>query len=63
MTDQVLEDLVLVGSAQEIGDRLAALARRYRPRHLGLSFLTSSADHHLVEAQEVFAVVDRELRA
>jgi 5,10-methylenetetrahydromethanopterin reductase len=61
MTDELAGDLVLVGSPREVGRQLAALARQYRPRHIGLSFLTAAPDHHLDEARAAFAALDEEL--
>ena len=61
MTDEVLSDIVIVGTPREVGRRLAAIARRYGLRHLGLSFLTEQPDHHLAEAAEAFSVVRKEL--
>jgi 5,10-methylenetetrahydromethanopterin reductase len=61
MTNERLGDLVLVGRPAKVGRRLADLARRFGPRHLGLSFLTATRDHHLSEAAEAFSVVRKEL--
>lgn len=63
MTDDRLDDLVLVGSPRRVGDRLAQLISRHGARRAGLSFLTASPDHHLAEAEAAFAATRERLCA
>ncbi|MCD6320948.1 alkaline phosphatase family protein [Candidatus Bipolaricaulota bacterium] len=55
----------LVGFARAMGEAALHLARRYRPRLLGIHFhVTDTVQHYLFgskEVEEVFAAVDREL--
>ena len=61
ITDRRLEELILVGSAEEIGHRLAALVRCYRPSSIGLALTQVDLSEGVDSTVAAFGVMRSEL--
>jgi 5,10-methylenetetrahydromethanopterin reductase len=61
MTDSVLRHMLLWGSPEEIGARLASLVRELQPHSIGLSLLQEDVPRALEACARTFAAMRREL--
>ncbi len=61
MTDSVLRHMLLWGSPEEIGARLATLVRELQPESIGLSLLQEDVPKALEACARTFAAMRREL--
>ncbi len=63
VTDEVLQDVLLVGSPTEVGGTLADLVEAYRPTSIGLALLQGDLHGGIAASAEAFAAMEQELAA
>ncbi len=63
VTDEVLGDVLLLGSPTEVGATLADLVEAYRPASIGLALLQADLHGGITAASEAFAAMTAELAA
>lgn len=63
VTDEVLQDVLLLGSPVEVGRTLADLVEAYRPASIGLALLQDDLHGGIAASAEAFGAMERELAA
>ncbi len=61
VTDEVLQDVLLLGSPAEVGSTLADLVEAYRPASIGLALLQADLHGGITASAEAFAAMRSEL--